>query len=278
MKNQCSECGELKDISDFIYRKDRNVYEGRCKDCRKVYRKEWYFQKNKTFNRKCTRCGKSICYVNLGELCSSCLTIERNQNNRIYRTPEEKRKNKERWRIFNREYARRRRKDPNYLEEQRQYSKKKRADPIGHEKLKESVKKYRQTEKGKAKVRELDEKRRKLDSRKEWMKEFKLRPHNTIRHRLCERLRCALKRQGLIKKSSIANLIGCTIPELKNHISKQFLPGMTWKNMGEWHIDHIIPCAVFDLTDPKQQKQCFHYTNLQPLWAIDNLKKSAKIA
>jgi hypothetical protein len=44
-----------------------------------------------------------------------------------------------------------------------------------------------------------------------------------------------------------------------------------------WHVDHIIPCSSFDLTDSEQQKKCFHYTNLQPLWAIDNLKKSNKI-
>jgi DNA/RNA endonuclease G (NUC1) len=54
---------------------------------------------------------------------------------------------------------------------------------------------------------------------------------------------------------------------------------MNWENYGKngWHIDHIIPCASFDLTDPKQQKNCFHYTNLQPLWAADNIRKSDKI-
>lgn len=51
---------------------------------------------------------------------------------------------------------------------------------------------------------------------------------------------------------------------------------MSWENYGEWHIDHIKPCSSFDLSDPKQQKECFNYTNLQPLWAIDNLKKSYK--
>ena len=54
---------------------------------------------------------------------------------------------------------------------------------------------------------------------------------------------------------------------------------MTWENHGRygWHIDHIMPCSSFDLTDPEQQKKCFHYTNLQPLWAHENMSKGAKI-
>jgi hypothetical protein len=73
-------------------------------------------------------------------------------------------------------------------------------------------------------------------------------------------------------------LVGCTLDELRVHIESQFLPGMTWENRGlrGWHIDHIRPCASFDLTDPAQRAQCFHYTNLQPLWAADNLAKSTK--
>ena len=52
---------------------------------------------------------------------------------------------------------------------------------------------------------------------------------------------------------------------------------MSWDNQGEWHIDHIIPCASFDLTNEEEQEKCFHYTNLQPLWAIDNMVKGCKI-
>ena len=59
-------------------------------------------------------------------------------------------------------------------------------------------------------------------------------------------------------------------------LEAQFLPGMTWDNHGEWHIDHIRPCASFDFSDPQQQKECSHYSNLQPLWAKDNLSKSDK--
>ena len=62
------------------------------------------------------------------------------------------------------------------------------------------------------------------------------------------------------------------------HLEALFQPGMTWDNhaIDGWHIDHIRPCTSFDLTDPEQQRQCFHYTNLQPLWAFDNISKSDK--
>lgn len=70
-------------------------------------------------------------------------------------------------------------------------------------------------------------------------------------------------------------MTGCNWDQLRQHFENQFQAGMSWDNIGEWHIDHIRPCASFDLTDPEQQKQCFHYTNLQPLWASQNMEKAA---
>lgn len=72
-----------------------------------------------------------------------------------------------------------------------------------------------------------------------------------------------------------AELLGCTYEQLLAHLESQFSDGMNWENYGEWHIDHIRPCASFDLLDPEEQRKCFHYTNLQPLWALDNLLKGA---
>lgn len=71
-------------------------------------------------------------------------------------------------------------------------------------------------------------------------------------------------------------MIGCSIAELRAHLESKFQAGMTWANYGEWHIDHERPVASFDLRDPEQQRQCFHFTNLQPLWADENNKKGAK--
>lgn len=84
--------------------------------------------------------------------------------------------------------------------------------------------------------------------------------------------------QGKSKFQKTVEVIGCTISQLRLWLVQQFLPGMSWDNYGDWHVDHIRPCSSFDLSDPAQQKECFHYTNLQPLWATDNLRKGSKAA
>jgi hypothetical protein len=82
---------------------------------------------------------------------------------------------------------------------------------------------------------------------------------------------------GKYKADKTAALIGCTVPELMAHLESRFLPGMSWENRHLWHIDHVTPCAAFDLSDPTMQKICFHYANLQPLWAPDNISKKDNI-
>jgi len=98
--------------------------------------------------------------------------------------------------------------------------------------------------------------------------DFKFR----IRKNLNRRLHHALK--GEIKSISVTKLIGCSLKFLKNHLEFQFKSGMSWSNYGKWHVDHIRPCAKFDLSKSEEQCKCFHYTNLQPLWARDNLSKN----
>lgn len=100
-------------------------------------------------------------------------------------------------------------------------------------------------------------------------------PEFLARKRLRTRIIMALKRQCTSKSKRTHELIGCTITELRTHIEKQFKPGITWDNWTKygWHIDHIKPCDSFDLTDIEQQKVCFHYTNLQPLWCKENWSK-----
>jgi hypothetical protein len=80
---------------------------------------------------------------------------------------------------------------------------------------------------------------------------------------------------GNRKTDSSIKLLGCNVEEYKIYLESKFTEGMTWDNYGleGWHIDHILPCASFDLTDPEQQKICFNFSNTQPLWAFQNLAK-----
>lgn len=84
---------------------------------------------------------------------------------------------------------------------------------------------------------------------------------------------------GTRRKDSVIGLLGCSYLQLKVHIEALFTPGMTWGKCfsGEIHLDHKRPCASFNLLDEKQQRKCFHYTNLQPLWAKENMRKHNKI-
>lgn len=96
-----------------------------------------------------------------------------------------------------------------------------------------------------------------------------------------ERIRYALKHFKAKKSTKTFDLIGCTPEFLKWWIESQFLPGMTWRNMGygndKWHIDHIYPCSYFDLTNKRQQEICFGWQNLRPLWQLDNLSKGTTV-
>lgn len=90
-----------------------------------------------------------------------------------------------------------------------------------------------------------------------------------------DRLLSALKRKTWTKKFKFVEYIGCSKEEFIKHFESKFTEGMTWENQGKWHIDHIIPLSSAK-TEEEMYKLC-HYTNLQPLWAIDNIIKSNKI-
>jgi hypothetical protein len=89
------------------------------------------------------------------------------------------------------------------------------------------------------------------------------------------RLRSFLKSEKIVKKTKTMDIVGCESHFLKEYLEQKFQQGMSWDNYGVWHIDHIIP-----LSSAKSEEEIYklcHYTNLQPLWGIDNIKKSNKI-
>lgn len=158
---------------------------------------------------------------------------------------------------------------------------------IYQENNKEKIKITKQNhyKKHKEQIREYNRKYKMAHKEKIYKKQTlsnKKRYHNDPAYKIScslrNRIRSSIKNSGISKDTNTIELLGCSFKEAKIYLESKFTNGMTWNNYGYygWHIDHIRPCASFDLTDPEQQKQCFHYSNLQPLWAKDNLSKSKK--
>jgi hypothetical protein len=124
------------------------------------------------------------------------------------------------------------------------------------------MREYNQRPENKAKRSVYKRNRRRTDP------QFRLA--NLLRSRFTESL-SGKRKDG---QSALA-FLGCSIADLIAHLERQFVPGMSWENHGEWHVDHIIPVATFDLTNPDQIAQCFHFTNLRPLWAAQNQSMAA---
>lgn len=170
----------------------------------------------------------------------------------------------DKWRQKNKEQIRTKRKKWEDLNQDKIKSYKQNYRKYNKDKMNQYHKNYRKENKVKLleKNRKREEEKRKNDI------QYKLK--SLLRHRLY----LALK--GNFKSGSAVRNLGCTIPELKTYLESKFHPDMNWHNHGAWHIDHIKPLSSFDLTDRNQLLEACHYTNLQPLWAIDNLSKGAK--
>lgn len=260
----CTKCGEEKALTDF-HRHKRNKTDGRqsnCKTCRAQYvkenfekeqkrKKEWY-ENNKERAKEKNR----INYIKNKK--------ERNEKGKEYYY-----KNKEKLSEKGKEYYNKNREI--ILEKQKKYVEENR------ERLLQYKKDYYEKNKEKLaeKSKEYNEK-----TKNERNKRERLRRKNNPEYKICCNLRkriSKLIRRNQKTGSAIRDL-GCTTKELKVYLESQFEPGMSWDNYGlkGWHIDHIKPLSSFDLTDRNQFLEACHYTNLQPLWAEDNLKKGAK--
>jgi len=123
--------------------------------------------------------------------------------------------------------------------------------------------------------RDRDRDRERVRKYNSYQKDAKFKIESNLRSRITQ----ALIKQDTTKKETFLKLVGCDMETLKNHLESKFLDGMTWENKGRhgWHIDHIIPVSGLDLTIEENIVKICHYTNLQPLWASDNIKKGNKI-
>ena len=114
------------------------------------------------------------------------------------------------------------------------------------------------------------------ESRNVYQKNRRLNdPLYKLRSSIASLILISIKKIGYSKNSKTYEILGCTFEEFKSHLESQFTEGMTWENQGKWHMDHIYPVSL--AIDEDHLIRLNHYTNFQPLWAIDNLKKGNKI-
>jgi 3-methyladenine DNA glycosylase AlkC len=248
---KCTKCGRELPLDQFYKRKLKNGkvgYQYTCKSCHKTENAEW--RKN---NPEKVRAISARCYHNNPEKPAEAAAKRYKNNPEKYRTAAAKRK------ADNPEYEKQwRRNNPEYGAKWRKNN---------PEKSRAAVNKWRKNNPEKV--------------RKMWIKQKKRRKTNDPNFKIICNIRTAMSSviAGNRKTAHTEELLGCSIESLRNHLEGLFQPGMTWDNYGVhgWHIDHIIPLSYFDFNDPEQQKRAWHYTNLQPLWAADNIRKSNKI-
>jgi hypothetical protein len=219
------------------------------KTCDTCLEKNKIYRGNNKINRK-------IYYENNKEHMNNQSKIRRDNNK-----DEIKKKNKE-YREINKEHIKERKKiySNNHKEEEKIYREN------NKEHLKELKKKWDMNNK------ENNKEKRNIYQKNKKNTDVNYRVLCNLRSRLWQ----AVKKNT--KSASTKTLLGCTSDELKIHLENKFTDGMNWDNYGnEWHIDHIIPCCSFDMSSSDKQKECFHFSNLQPLWALDNMIKGGRI-
>lgn len=248
----CSRCKIEKNINEFNKNRSKSAgINSECRDCAKKY---------SAIKRKCPD------YINYKKEYRKKNAEKIKQKRKEYYEKNSKKENQQS-KIYKQNNVEK-------IKEQAKIWRQKNIDII---KEKEKIRRKRDRNK----TREVEKKYRyknieRLNRNKR--ERFKNDPQFRLSITLRNRIRDAIKNYRGIKNQKSTDLVGCSWNELKNYLENKFKDGMTWENYGVhgWHIDHIRPCKSFDLTDPEQQKECFHYTNLQPLWWWENLEKGGK--
>jgi hypothetical protein len=202
------------------------------------------------------------------DTCKVCRK-EYNINNRE-KSREYNEKNKEKHKKYREEYYKQ---NSSKIQE---YNKQYYSDPTIKQKRKKYYEQYLSIPQNKSQHRENI--KQWFISNPEYMNQYmKNRYNNDLQFKVKSNIRTRFYHtlKGTTKKSSVLVLLGCEIDFFIKYIAEKFLPEMTWENHGEiWEIDHILPCASFDLTILEEQQKCFHYTNLQPLFSTTEIAES----
>lgn len=274
----CSKCGLEKPLSEYYYNTHNKRHEARCKKCVKESNKNFRLDNLEKFKQK-----DKIYYDKNKEKLNEKCRERWSQNKDKYSLSSKK------WQQENKEHVSQKNKEYRILNKEKLKEKDKIKGKEYYEKNKEkcNARNKRNYEKNKEKylARNKLNREKKIEHYRMLNTKWTLNKRNTdesfkIKCILRDRIRFLIKTGKMKKTNSTIDLIGCSVDELKQHLESQFKDGMRWDNHGKfgWHVDHIKPCISFDLTNPEEQKRCFHFSNLQPLWWKENLRKGSKIA
>lgn len=283
----CKHCGVEKSRDEFNKSGKGKWCQPYCKPCDTIRKKKHTESNIDYIKEKRSRYYKE----------NSCILIQKNkkryENNKesiLIKSKEYRIKNADRkketdknYRLKNRDKLIKYDKE-RYLKNKEEYSKKAKIyrdnrTPEQIYKNKEYNREYRI--KNKERIKELD--KLNIDKKREYRRNSQAKKLSTnteyrILKNLRSRIRFALLKYDTCKSDTTKSLLGCDILTFRSYIESKFQSGMSWENYGRfgWHIDHIKACKHFNLSKPQEQRICFNYKNLQPLWWEDNLKKGTK--
>jgi hypothetical protein len=285
---ECQKCKQELSLDNFYFRKETGKYRAACKKCKSIQSKDEIQKQANAELKTCKHCNETKNRSEFGfagggkwlqPYCKPCDKIRKE----IHRQ-----NNIDKYKENVKEYYLGKRDEILLKERERrvEYRKQNPIVPIVRPKMSEEERKRRKSECDK-KYRQKNAETVKK-SKQKWYKDFGLERSKeyqkkmssdigyVTKKRLRGRVYVALKRG--IKSAHTEELLGCSIEYFKTYFESLFTEGMNWGVYleGKIHIDHIIPCKLFDLSKEEEQKKCFHYSNLQPLFAIDNLKKGTK--
>jgi len=304
-KKNCLDCN--KKFTDYSFNQVKKFCDYYCKKNYTLARRRK--DRIKNIEKQCAYCGETFIQKFIKEVkycsnkCNQIVQWKRLDAKRKIKRKidpayyEHEKQLQKQWRKNNKErvkeFTKKAQSKESYKIKRRAWYKVYMSNPDNHNKRKEWERKWRSQDhvKAKKKLYKLNNK----EYIRKRMKEYTQRPE--VKNRVRERARYRLKndpifrlkcnvrtrirlyvRRGLAKKTLPTSvLIGCSWEFLKIHLEKQFKPHMSWANYGKWHIDHQKPMASFNLFKQKELLKCCNFSNLQPLWASENLSKGAKL-
>ena len=167
--------------------------------------------------------------------------------------------------------------DANEIIKMKEYYKKKARDKIIKENYRE---KSKQKYKEKCKADKIKENYKEKSKQKKIVYKYtklkEVRPVYKILNNLASRINTTLKKEGIERELTYTQILGSNVADFEEYLISKMTEGMSFDNYGMWEVDHIIPFSSFDFNNLEELKKCCQYTNLQPLWAHDNRKKSNK--